>query len=163
MEWHSFSSETHGIRELDEIVSDMLTEPVSRQLPASWQGDYSIERARTWIKERDEEGTTLLVLDRHAKREIGLIILFEEEPTTAESGIEVRIGFLLSESAWGKGFASEMINKLVNWCRARPAISSLAGGVVRDNVASRRVLEKCGFSLVKKTAEDDLFRLTFQR
>ena len=163
MEWHSFSAESVYSRDLPGVVANMLTEPVTRLLPNSWLGDYSIERARTWIRERDEEGTTLLVLDQHSKQAIGLMILFEAESPISENRIEVRVGYILSESAWGKGFASEMLRGLVDWCRGQAAISSLAGGVDRANGASRRALEKNGFRIAQQGGEDELYRLTFRR
>ncbi len=140
----------------------MLTEPVTRSLPPSWQGHYTVERAREWVKERDEEGATLLIIEKATKQAIGLMILFE---TAAEdgSGTEVRLGYLLSESAWGKGLASELVRGFVGWCRDQASISSIAGGVAQDHPASRRVLEKNGFRFVQRDSEiaegEDVFRL----
>jgi len=162
-EWHSISAEGFSSCDLAGIVADMLTEPVTRSLPISWQGEYSIERARHWIEERDEEGTTLLVLDRNSEQAVGLVILFEVESAEPERGIEVRIGYLLAESAWGKGLGSELLQGLVEWSRAQPVISSLAGGVDSENTASRRVLEKSGFRIVRQGENGESYRLTFRR
>ena len=61
---------------------------------------------------------------------------------------------MLAESAWGKGFATELITGLVNWCREN-AIKSITGGVEHNNPASARVLEKCGFSVNDNATDDE--------
>ncbi len=162
-EWHAASEDLGNGRSLEEIVAEILTEPVTRALPPSWHGDYSVDRARTWIGERDREASTLLVVEKQSRAPAGLIILFEEDSSLQEGGVEIRLGFLLAETAWGKGYASEMIGALVKWCRGNPAISAIAGGVVKTNTASQRVLEKCGFTLAEQDADDDLYRLAFER
>ena len=102
----------------------MLTEPVTRTLPTAWQGNYTVSRAREWIKERDKEGTTLLVVERSTKEPIGLVILIEVDSENANDGIEVRVGYLLAESAWGKGLATELVKGFVEWCRTQAPIAT---------------------------------------
>ena len=139
-EWHSTATVDWNGEDLANIVSDLLTPNVTRSLPPAWQGTYSVERANNWIKERDEEGTTLIVIENISKAPIGLVILFE-----SLDGKDIRLGYLLKESAWGNGFASELVQGLVEWCRNN-GVASITGGVERDNIASIRVLEKTGFN-----------------
>ena len=162
-EWHSLSPSDWQSRELEQLVTAMLTEPVTRSLPLSWQGSYTAERARRWIEERDEEGVTLLVIDRLTRRPVGLMILLETQSEQDNGGTEVRLGYLISEDIWGQGIASELVSGLVGWCRKQTSISSITGGVALDNPASRRVLQKNGFQLVQsedETAQDEqIYRL----
>ena len=151
--WHAISSRDWQQQELAHAVATMLTEPVTRSLPPSWQGSYTAERAREWIAERDAEGTTLLVIDKSTKQAAGLMILFETDTEDSGNDIEVRLGYLLSEMMWGKGLASELVRGFTGWCRAQSSISSIVGGVARDNPASRRVLEKNGFRLIQSESE----------
>ena len=148
-EWHSFSQDEWPQQDLDNVIQEILTERVTQNLPPSWQGSYTLARAHQWIIERDKEGITLLAVDKASKQVIGMMILFESEV----SG-NLRLGYMLNESAWGKGFASELVSGFVNWCR-RNDIHSITGGVERSNIASRRVLEKCGFLPEPKTHEKD--------
>jgi RimJ/RimL family protein N-acetyltransferase len=148
-EWRSTVPD-HGREEaLADTVAAILTERVTQGLPTAWRGKYTVERAASWIEERDREGTTLLAVDNETNRPIGLMILFEVPSERATDGVEVRIGYLLAETAWGRGFASELVSGFVEWCRNQASILSLAGGVERDNVASIRVLEKNGFHPVQ--------------
>lgn len=148
-EWHSASPEEWPEQNLAALVTRVMTEPVTRSLPSSWQGEYTAERAAGWIAERDSEGATLLVLERSTRQAVGLLMLFESVAEDEPDGVDVRVGYLLAESAWGEGIASELIEGLVEWSRAQAPIRSLAGGVARDNVASARVLEKSGFRQVE--------------
>ncbi|MBZ8131945.1 GNAT family N-acetyltransferase [Afifella sp. IM 167] len=64
-----------------------------------------------------------------------------------------RLGYFLGRRYWGKGYASEALGALVEAVFTRPGLSGDSGpaerigaGVFTDNPASRRVLEKLGFS-----------------
>ncbi len=161
-EWHSFPESTYDHQQLPADVAGMLTEDVTKSLPPPWQGKYSLKRAASWVAERDLEGTTLLVLDRQAAQPIGLIILFESQPSIESTQIELRLGYLLSQSFWGRGYASEMLHGLLLWCMEQAPISSLVGGVSRDNPASRRVLEKLGFLLAHSSPDEDFFKIVLR-
>jgi len=63
---------------------------------------------------------------------------------TKESN-ELRLGYLLTESIWGKGIGSELVKGLVKMCSDSKMINSISGGVEKDNVGSIKVLEKNGF------------------
>ena len=73
-EWHSLSPPDRRQERLAQVVAAMFTEPVTRTLPTVWHGDYTVSRARKWIRERDQEGTTLLVIDksRPLRNRVGL-------------------------------------------------------------------------------------------
>lgn len=135
-EWRSFSSCDWRDQDLAQVVSEMLTENVTRSLPTAWQGEYTIERGRKWIKERDREGTTLLVVDRSTLRVIGLMILFVIEAEGCNGETELRLAYLLSADTSKQGIASELLTGFVAWCRQEFPISSIAGGVASDNLAS---------------------------
>jgi RimJ/RimL family protein N-acetyltransferase len=153
-EWHSLSPDEWKAQELPAFVMSLMTPGVTRSLPEPWQGEYTLKRAREWVQERDIESTTLLIVDRSSRMPIGLVILFEEDHE-GDGRIRVRLGYMLMESMWGKGIASELIQGLVKWCR-NAGVASIVGGVERENLASRRVLEKNGFILksgIRDTAE----------
>jgi RimJ/RimL family protein N-acetyltransferase len=82
---------------------------------------------------------------------VGLVILLDEDQED-EDKTEVRLGYLLAESVWGRGLASELIHGFIEWCRTA-GITSIVGGVERDNVPSMRVLKKNGF--VRKHGKKD--------
>ena len=141
-EWHSLHKSEWKQPELDNVVIDILTPSVTRALPQDWQGAYSVERAKRWIEERDKESTALIILELATRVPIGFVILTGDK--------DLRLGYLLKESAWGKGYASELVQGLVKWSK-RHFIRSITGGVEKGNIASARVLEKNGFMLHSDT------------
>jgi RimJ/RimL family protein N-acetyltransferase len=54
------------------------------------------------------------------------------------------IGYWLGKPHWGKGIASQALRQFVDGVQFRP----LHAHVAKHNVASIRVLEKCGFKVV---------------
>ena len=153
-EWHSVSPGDWPRQDLAALVVDLMTQPVTRSLPPPWQGEYSLDRATRWVAERDSEGATLIIIERSTNQAVGLMILFESPLEDGNDGVDVRLGYLLAESAWGKGFASELIEGFVRWCRDEATIESVAGGVGPDNPASARVLEKNGFRPLADERQD---------
>ncbi len=71
---------------------------------------------------------------------IGLLILSHPE----DGGKTRNLGYLFAETAWGQGLASELISGLQ--AHFSGSGMCLSGGVMLENAASARVLEKAGFT-----------------
>ena len=56
---------------------------------------------------------------------------------------ETGVGYWLGKQYWGQGLATRALAEFLEYVPTRP----LYARVVKDNVASRRVLEKCGFKI----------------
>ena len=56
---------------------------------------------------------------------------------------EPEISYWLGKEYWGKGVATQALSEFLDIVKARP----LYARVVKDNIASLRVLEKCGFTI----------------
>ena len=54
------------------------------------------------------------------------------------------IGYWLGKEYWGKGIATQALSEFLKHVKTRP----LYAYVAKHNIASGRVLEKCGFTLV---------------
>jgi RimJ/RimL family protein N-acetyltransferase len=63
---------------------------------------------------------------------------------------EREVGYWLGKEFWGKGIATQALAEFLGHIETRP----LYAHVARHNIASRRVLEKCGFLI---TGEDRSF------
>ena len=77
-----------------------------------------------------------------------------------EAAGETNIGYWLGRSHWGKGIASAALAQFLATIEARPVYAHVA----RHNVASIRVLEKCGFQLVReeRCEGDDVAELVME-
>ncbi len=115
------------------LVGNVLTPAATRELPPHWHGPIAdVDR---WIDERADEAPALV---SHEGQLIGFLTLYPD-------GEELRVGYVLGESWWGRGLATELVEGLVDWARAAGARRLLAG-VTRENPASGRVLTKNGFT-----------------
>lgn len=60
------------------------------------------------------------------------------------------LGYALLEEMWGKGYGFEICQAVVNWSEQLSHIDELHAITALENVASKRILHKCGFRLYKK-------------
>jgi len=59
---------------------------------------------------------------------------------------EREVGYWLGKEYWGKGIATKALAQLLDQVKTRPLVAHVA----KHNIASRRVLEKCGFIFIKE-------------
>ena len=57
------------------------------------------------------------------------------------------IGYHIAKVYTGNGYATEAVNLYVEYLKKNTDIKEIYGVALADNLASRRVLEKCGFNL----------------
>jgi RimJ/RimL family protein N-acetyltransferase len=153
-EWHAMADH-HGL-DLETVVSDTLTPQTTRALPPEWHGGFDIERSRRWIEDRDAESATLLAVEHETGVAACLLLLFESVGDD-DPGFDLRIGYIVRDTAAGRGLASELVGGLVEWARSQPSIGALSGGVSSDNAASARVLLKNGFAPVPGPGSTETF------
>jgi RimJ/RimL family protein N-acetyltransferase len=76
-----------------------------------------------------------------------------------ETDGQTLVGYWIGRKFWGRGLATRALTELVGMVDTRP----LNAYVVESNVASIRVLEKCGFTRVgEHTGEDGLQELLME-
>ncbi len=94
-----------------------------------WTGHLANEEIQLWaVLERPDGGAE--------ERVVGNAMTFyrsSEEP--------LEVGYSLTQTAWGRGIASQVVALMLEETSERP----LAARCIHDNVASIRVLEKNGF------------------
>ena len=145
-----------------QAVQAIFTAKTTHSLPPSWQGAYDYDRSRSWLSSCSGDDTMVLcALDKESNAPLGLIILFELPCAADTDQVDLRLGYVLSESSWGRGFATELVRGLVARCRCllvdqnSSNLATITGGVdITNNPASKRVLEKCGFVMLD--SDDDV-------
>ncbi len=65
------------------------------------------------------------------------------------------IGYWIGSDHWGNGYATEALQAVIGHISKAGRVRPLYAMVDRRNVASRRVLEKCGFSLSSEAPTND--------
>ena len=81
-----------------------------------------------------------LVVDGKVAGNFGCFDMFEQR----------QVGYWIGREFWGKGITTQGLAEFLKLIPERP----LYGRCVKDNIGSRRVMEKCGFKLL---AEETAF------
>jgi RimJ/RimL family protein N-acetyltransferase len=71
---------------------------------------------------------------------------------------EQRVGYWLGREFWGRGIASAALSEFLKEVKAHP----LYAHVANHNLASKRVLEKCGFTVLDEAGKITVMTLTGQ-
>jgi len=91
---------------------------------------------------------------------IGLLSQGESNLPIGEN--EAEIGYWLGEDFLGKGYVTEATLRVLQYAFEQLHLTQLWAGAYEENIASQRVLEKCGFCY-HHTLEDFLFPLIGER
>jgi RimJ/RimL family protein N-acetyltransferase len=61
---------------------------------------------------------------------------------------DIELGYFLKPSAWGKGYATDIARRLLEFAFRESPLEELVASVHDENLASKKVLEKSGFASV---------------
>lgn len=79
---------------------------------------------------------------------------FHLRPAPGHSDDEPELGYRLRRSAWGRGLATEGSRALIEAAFTRYGARRVVAETMAVNVGSRRVMEKCGMTLVRAFVQD---------
>lgn len=144
LNWKYLESQ-YSLTYLREFVLEIMAPEVTKSLPDGWQNLNTPEKAKNWILDRKKDSHFYGVSSNESKKLIGFLFLYPEPQ--ADKMYDIRIGYVLSSSTWGKGIGSELIHGLVNWSKSTGMINNLIAGVEEHNIGSVKVLLKNGFHL----------------
>ena len=120
-----------------EVFFDHLQDPKAVHMAAFTPKDPA-DREAHWAHWRkilgDDSITTKAIL--FEDQVVGHVASFER------SGMQ-EVTYWISQEHWGKGLATRALAEFLDQVRARPMYAR----TVKDNAASLRVLEKCGFAI----------------
>ena len=107
-----------------------------------------------------EESREIIQSDNTLIGSIGLLLQGESRLSVGEN--EAEIGYWLGEDFWGKGYMTEAALQVIHYAFEELHLTGLWASVYKENIASQRVIEKCGFRY-HHTLEDFLFPLIGER
>jgi RimJ/RimL family protein N-acetyltransferase len=120
------------------VLFELWADPVAAHMAAFTAPDHMDRQAfeRRWARLRADETIVnrVIVVDGEVAGSIG---------SWGDPG-DREVTYWIGRSFWGKGVATAALSAFLSVDPTRP----LRGHVAADNVASRRVLEKCGFRVV---------------
>ena len=66
----------------------------------------------------------------------------------------VEIGYGITEKYQDHGYATEAVKAILKWAFQEPKVSSIEAETDEKNIASKKVLEKCGFVFTGKNGKE---------
>lgn len=118
----------------NDIISLCFDAPNEEQLREKFASRLSI-----WTPE-SEHWLCLVIKDSATEQPIG-ITGFVLQNGTAE------VGYLLLPEVYGQQLGTETLQAVIEWAHTQHRINLFSATVTEGNIASERVLEKCGFTL----------------
>ena len=131
------------------IFFEQQLDPVANQMAAFPARDREAFMAH-WAKILADESNILKTI-LYGDQVAGNIVSWEQP----DEGSEREVGYWLGREYWGKGIATRALAAFLEHVTARP----LYAYVAKHNLASIRVLEKCGFIITGKEAEEVILLL----
>lgn len=104
------------------------------------------------IEKYDKENNDFWIYTIERKSDknfIGTVALVKDEEGNDE------IGYRFIEEYWGNGYATEICEALIKYCKSI-GMKKLIGCVVDDNIASAKILERFNFKEVEKFVSEDI-------
>ncbi|GLX83712.1 GNAT family N-acetyltransferase [Thalassotalea eurytherma] len=132
-------------------IVDILTPNVVENLPPYFQNVNSISAAQHWLAHINSDCRLLVVKLTGTNSPIGFVFI------SSENTNKTHVGYLLSEAYWGYGYATEILQGLLEFIRSEGQIMNLVAGVAPDNVASIKLLHKLGFNKVPSNDNGAVF------
>lgn len=110
------------------------------------------EWVRRWIDKAisDYERTgygVMAVIEKEKNQTIGYCGLFSYDDIDSQSEIEV--GYRLARDFWGKGYATEAVQKILKYAHSDLGAARVVAMVDPQNIASKKVAEKTGMTYEK--------------
>ncbi len=131
-----------------DCIQRVLTPEVVAHLPNYFKGVNSRGQAELWLGAIMADSRLFALLDSDNDQLIGFLFVHESD------GGEANIGYLFEQSSWGKGFATELLNGLIEWNTRTQQWQRILGGVELENAASSRALIKAGFEPAGEPEDD---------
>ena len=127
--------------DLDTLVELLGNENVSKYLSSRMPYPYTHQDAQWWITTGSKQGYIRAITE--GSELLGCIGV---ETGHFEENRSGEIGYWLGEPHWGKGVATAAVTQITDHIFDQTELVRLIAPVFAPNLASMRVLEKCGYT-----------------
>jgi RimJ/RimL family protein N-acetyltransferase len=128
--------------DLDRLVHLANNENVSRYLVYTFPYPYTRDDAQWWIATGSKQNGVITRVIEHQGLFIGSVGITPQSGWRDHLG---EIGYWVAEEYWGKGIATAALRQMTEYGFTNRNFRKLYAPVLAANVASMRVLEKCGY------------------
>ena len=121
-------------------------------LNAGWTPHKNINESLNIIKTIFNNESVYAIELKENKKVIGCIGYLNKDNSHLKNlkENEIEIGYWISENYWNRGICTEALKLLIKYCFEIKKYNIIWGTCFLDNLASGRVMEKCGFINTKE-------------
>jgi RimJ/RimL family protein N-acetyltransferase len=129
-------------------IQEGTAEPDTERWLGHKPAPFTMDEARRYVERRREleasgQAVTWAVADADDDRILGTVLWFGWTP-----GVECEVGWWLHPEARGRGLATRAMRLVLDHVFAALEVKRVVAGAAADNLASRAVMDRLGFSLV---------------
>jgi RimJ/RimL family protein N-acetyltransferase len=125
---------------LVDIANDETISAMTLRIPFPYTSKHA-EDFFAYATARCAEGHAIFALEFESRLAGTVGLHPEPQHRRAE------LGYFIGRPFWGRGLATEAISEVLRWAFEERGFNRIAAGVFPENAASKRVLQKLGFTL----------------
>lgn len=130
--------------DLNQHVAILSNWEVTKWLSSNIPFPYSLEEGKKFIAEakanyNESDNISLSVIHKETSNHIGGVRVFSYLKEECE------VGYWIDPEHWGKGYATEFLKAVCEWIFSVGVTKKIIAQTAKDNIGSRRILEKQGF------------------
>ncbi|MEK6494221.1 GNAT family N-acetyltransferase [Myroides odoratimimus] len=151
--------------DLDELLKIHNCPDTMKWIPSNtnnWKSDTLIDKyAKNNLLYTENLGIYKISLDYNSQTNIiGEVLFFKYE----EKEEKIEIGYILYKDYWKKGYGSELLQGLELFIQHKHPSKILIAQLYECNIASRRLLEKMGYTLYdRQVLKNNTYKLIYQK
>jgi [ribosomal protein S5]-alanine N-acetyltransferase len=128
--------------DLERLAQLANNENVSRYLVYTFPYPYTLADAKWWIGTGSKQNGNVARVIEYQGVFVGNIGI---RPQSGWRDHLAEVGYWLAEDFWGKGIATEAMRQITEYAFGSLNFRKLYATALAPNIASMRVLEKCGY------------------
>jgi ribosomal-protein-alanine N-acetyltransferase len=132
----------YGESDLERLLMLANNRNVSRYLVYTFPYPYTTDDAAWWIGTGSKQNGAITRVIEYQGQFVGSVGITPQSGWRDHLG---EIGYWVAEDSWGKGIATAALRQMTDYGFSNRNFRKLFAPVLAPNIASMRVLEKCGY------------------
>ncbi len=129
---------------LQQLANNKNIHKFLERLPNPYRHEHAIDFINNLARSKEEHAYAIITKDKEFIGVAGYHL-------NCKSGVE--LGYWVGEPYWGKGYATEAVRALIVEAR-KIGVKQIFAHAISKNIASIRVLKKCGFIITKEKIDN---------
>lgn len=140
----NFKLRPWNINDLDSLVKNANNPNIAKFMTDGFPHPYTKEKGIAFIEMATKDNPIHIFAIEIDGKAVGGIGIHPQQDIMKKNA---ELGYWLGEEYWGKGIVSRAIKQVIDFAFATYEINRVFARPFGTNIASQKVLEKCGFKL----------------